>query len=352
MALNAGIFYPPQPPLRDLIRLTQQAQPLFRRVWLPDQPIAARHAYVALGAMAQAADIDIGVNVTHLGRNPIEIAQAFTTISELTERDITIGFGAGSELWMSIFAKRKPVAAMREAILLIRKLHGGQPIELDDYPALGKIFDYRPGGRVAEPNRPSRKLPIFLAAAGPKMQRLAGEVADGAIFHTSIPSQCISLIEAGLFEARSGIRNVDEGSKGRTDFTKLLGIGLSVAETEEAAIAFARRHVAHMVGGHPAFDGLKQDIGIPKDEIERVRKAFHAGLGAEGAMRETSDQTVRILIPVGTPKQLIPRLEELMDKIGGFGFEMFNFDVPLGPDLEFATNAIGKEIAPALGFDG
>ena len=348
---HAGIFYPPQPPVQDLIRLTKQARERFSRVWLPDQPIAARHAYVTLGAMAQAADIDIGVNVTHLGRNPIEIAQAFTSISELTEREIMIGLGAGSELWMSIFARRRPVAAMREAILLIRKLHSGEPIELDDYPELGKVFGYRQGGRVAEPNRPNRKLPIFLAAAGPNMQRLAGEVADGIIFHTSIPSQCISLVESDLFATRSGIHNVEEASAGRSDFVKMVGIGLSVAQSEEAALNFARRHVAHMVGGHPAFDDLKQEIGIPRDEIDRVRKAFHEGRGADGAMQEVADETVRILIPVGTPEQLIPRLGGLLDKIRGFGFEMFNFDVPLGPDLQFATEAIGTKIAPALGLD-
>lgn len=49
---------------------------------------------------------------------------------------------------MSIFRRRKPIAAIREALLMIRRLHASESVELDDYPALSGIFDYRPRGRI------------------------------------------------------------------------------------------------------------------------------------------------------------------------------------------------------------
>ncbi|MGI0080437.1 MAG: LLM class flavin-dependent oxidoreductase [Nitrososphaerales archaeon] len=77
------------------------------------------------------------------------------------------------ELWHS--AKfEKPVARMREYALALRKILQN-PFNVTYHK--GEIFDIRSFVLTVKPK--AQRIPIYVAAIGPNLQRVASEVADG-----------------------------------------------------------------------------------------------------------------------------------------------------------------------------
>jgi alkanesulfonate monooxygenase SsuD/methylene tetrahydromethanopterin reductase-like flavin-dependent oxidoreductase (luciferase family) len=73
------------------------------------------------------------------------------------------------------------VRAGREHVAILRRLLSGEPVTYE-----GEVFSVRNVQLVMQP--PERPVRIYVAAIGPQMARLAGEVADGVIgYCRSVP---------------------------------------------------------------------------------------------------------------------------------------------------------------------
>ena len=103
------------------------------------------------------------------------MAQAALTLNELTGGRFRLGIGVSHQAMMSGMLGLgvvEPLTVMREYVAVLRgALSGAAAFE-------GKY--YRAHWSLALPTRPPAP-PIYLAALGPKMCELAGEIADGAI---------------------------------------------------------------------------------------------------------------------------------------------------------------------------
>ncbi|WP_194829991.1 glucose-6-phosphate dehydrogenase (coenzyme-F420) [Nocardia sp. XZ_19_231] len=111
--------------------------------------------------------------------NPAVIAQAFATMSLLSEGRVMLGVGTGEALnEIAVSGREWPefkerFARLREAVTLIRTLWTDNDVAFagDHYTTVNaNIYD-----------RPEATIPIYIAAGGPVMAKYAGRVGDGMI---------------------------------------------------------------------------------------------------------------------------------------------------------------------------
>ncbi|MEN4477996.1 LLM class flavin-dependent oxidoreductase [Mycolicibacterium cosmeticum] len=122
--------------------------------------------------------LGLGVCVTDTGRrNPAVTAQGAVTMSRLTRGRFILGIGTGEREGNEPYGVdwSKPVARFEEALATIRALWNshGELVNRDSpyFPLRNALFDLAPY-RGAWP-------PIWIAAHGPRMLRIAGRYADG-----------------------------------------------------------------------------------------------------------------------------------------------------------------------------
>jgi 5,10-methylenetetrahydromethanopterin reductase len=162
-------------PLRALGRRAEEVEELgFDRFWLPDERLT-RNVYTGLTVCALHTDtLELGVAVTNpYSRNVALTAAAAATIDELSGGRFSLGFGAGGGLGHYGIERTSPAVAVREAIEVVRLLLAGKPVTFEGRQVRMK------NARVDF--EAIRQIPIYIAARGPRLLELAGEIADGAI---------------------------------------------------------------------------------------------------------------------------------------------------------------------------
>ena len=101
-------------------------------------------------------------------RHPMVLAALAQSLEEVAPERARLSVGPGYLSVGNIGRPRATVAAMREAILTIRRLLQGERVEFN-------------GVETRLRNISDTPTPVFMTAAGPRMVELAGEVADGAL---------------------------------------------------------------------------------------------------------------------------------------------------------------------------
>jgi F420-dependent oxidoreductase-like protein len=146
--------------------------------------IAGRDSLAVLMAYAAATDhIKLGTGVLPIySRTPVATAQTAATIDEFSGGRMVLGLGVSHrvtvEHWYGAELER-PLKAMREYVGVVRACFRGED------PPEGEIFKSRFRFMGCEPRG---DLPIYVAALSPKMLRLAGEIADGAMLWLCNPN--------------------------------------------------------------------------------------------------------------------------------------------------------------------
>ncbi len=175
---------------RDLVEYAVRAEEVgLDSVWVSDHFLPWRHegghAPWALAWMPAVAErtkrVQIGTSVlTPTFRyNPAVIAQAFATMSLLSNGRVILGVGSGEALnEIAVSGREWPefkerFARLRESIKLIRELWTSDNVNFDgEYYQLvnAKIYD-----------RPEQPVPVYIAAGGPVVAKYAGRSGDGFI---------------------------------------------------------------------------------------------------------------------------------------------------------------------------
>lgn len=148
---EVGIHYPLHvlnryslPELIDLAeRATETLGPFnFTRVWTNDN-LEYRSVLASSAAILARLPVKLGTAVTvPYFRNPIDVAMAFATMSELTAgRDIALGLGPGSRSILTRHVVRtKPLAIMAELAVALRALFAGESLKRSEVPTLAEYF--------------------------------------------------------------------------------------------------------------------------------------------------------------------------------------------------------------------
>jgi 5,10-methylenetetrahydromethanopterin reductase len=155
----------------------------FSTAWFPENPFG-RGAWPAAAACAVATRrMRIGLGVFNpFNRHPTLMAMEMAAFDELSEGRAVLGIGAGipSRVRRLQLPTDRPIAAVRDAVLITRGLLRGESVTYT-----GKVFS-ADGVRLEFPPRRS-DLPILTAAMGDQALRLCGELADGLMISNLAP---------------------------------------------------------------------------------------------------------------------------------------------------------------------
>jgi 5,10-methylenetetrahydromethanopterin reductase len=181
--------------------------------------------------------------------HPVEVAGQAAALDLLSGRRAYLGLVAGAWLDRLGLDETRPLERMREAVEIVRRLHGG-----DRSGFAGEIFTLAPGaGLEYEPAR--RRLPLLIGTWKPRMAALAGEVADEVKIGGCANPEMVRLMREWIGNDEVGI---------------VVGAVTVVDEDGDAARTRAAKEVAmylEVVGGLDPTLGLAPDDPVPLDRF-------------------------------------------------------------------------------------
>jgi 5,10-methylenetetrahydromethanopterin reductase len=314
----------------------------FTQIWTNDN-LEYRSVLASSAAIVARLPVKLGTAVTvPYFRNPVDLAMAFATISELTNgREISLGLGPGSRSILSHQVDRaKPLTIMAELAVALRKLFAGEALRSDQIPALASYFhlnaeEYALRFKTQSPIR----LYYGPSLLKPAVLELIARHFDGVIMQTLYG---IADMNASLVRLQSARSQSTLGEPLR----KIMLLNASVSRDGQAARQHAKRFVSHIVSGWP--DKVLEAKGIDPQAIQAVRRAYAENRGVDYAASLTPDEAVDRLIIAGTAAECTERIAELFSLAAGDEFTQIVIGVPLGPDIPEVIELWGKKILPAL----
>ena len=181
------------------------------------------------------------------------------TLNGLSDGRAVLGLGLGGAGFKELgIQKTLPVAALREAICVIRRLWQREEVTLT-----ARWCPWPRGGFNFMPVR--NTIPIFIATQGEQISRLSGELADGVLIANTVS-------EAGLeFYLRQIADGAAKAGRPTSDIDINLRWGVCISDDEEAALRVMRRRLAQrLIAGYPHWAFLKQ-LGVSvSSEFEAI----------------------------------------------------------------------------------
>ncbi|KNX37053.1 LLM class F420-dependent oxidoreductase [Luteipulveratus halotolerans] len=197
---------------------------------------------------AQTDRIDVGSAIMQIpARTPAMTAMTAATLDSLTGGRFRLGLGVSgpqvSEGWHGV-RFTDPLGRTREYAEIVRRALGRERLEYDGEHFTLPLPD-GPGKALHLTIRPERaRIPLYLAAIGPKNLALTGEVADGWLPVFYIPEEA-----GGLHETVRAGR--EAAGRGRTldGFDIAPSVPVSLGSDLEQAYDRVRPYAALYVGG-------------------------------------------------------------------------------------------------------
>jgi|SRR5581483_11778763 len=266
--------------LDESVKRAQEAERLgYESVWVTQLP-DARDAALVLAAYAAATQwVRLGTGVLPIyTRHPTAMAQMAATLDEMSSGRFILGLGVSHRVTVESMWGMKldhPAEAMREYVTIVRSsLRDGMASED------GKVFSAH--WSYSAPRRGD--LQIMLAALGPQMLELAGELSDGVVLWMCSPSYIrdtvVPAVGAGRRKAGKTLDGFEIVAAVPLSLTDDRGAGLDVLrKTVEryASLPFYRR--AMEAGGFAAelaagdiSDAMLDELGGVGD-AQRLRDA-------------------------------------------------------------------------------
>jgi 5,10-methylenetetrahydromethanopterin reductase len=316
-------------PIPELTKLLQSIEAAgFDGAGILDSQMICRDTFVTLGqAATQTSRMTLFPAVTNpFTRHVSVLAGGIQSVEELAPGRVKFIIGTGYTSASTIGRKPATLAEMRACITTVKALLAGRSVDFDGTP--GRLV-YASG----------RRIPVIMAASGPKAIEVAGEIADGVLllvgFNPGIVQTALEHVERGA--RRSGRR--------LEDLEIIWAARTGTAATTAEAQRLARPTVVHWGilrwGGHwlgPA--GIK----VPQLEIpEAVHKIYPDLSHAEdwdAAIAATSfvpDELIAELCNayglIGTPEECASRITE-MTKLGVHNLYLMAFQTFAPPEQE------------------
>jgi len=145
-------------------------------LWFPEISFTDAFTPITLAAVeTSGARLGTGV-VGPWGRSPVVMALTAATLGTLSGGRFVLGIGTQARPYVANWHGRhyeRPLLAMREYVTILKRILSGETVSFE-----GEIFRVH-NFRLTFP--PARPVPVYMAAVGPEMIELAGEIADGVI---------------------------------------------------------------------------------------------------------------------------------------------------------------------------
>ena len=230
-------------------------------------------------------------------RTPVAFAMSAGTLSQLTGGRFLLGIGAGGiyrpqTRRMLGLRTRSTLAVMRDYLFTVRALLAGETLDYE-----GEALTLR-GVQLAI--EPPPLAPVYLAALGPEMLRLGGELADGIALNWCTPEQIAWSRERVAEGAKRGGRDAasvrmveyirvcvdDDANAARRAFARAtLGYALGARVPTERERAFGYRAHFERAGFADELASLDamRERGASHDElVDAISDGLLRGVGYFG----------------------------------------------------------------------
>jgi alkanesulfonate monooxygenase SsuD/methylene tetrahydromethanopterin reductase-like flavin-dependent oxidoreductase (luciferase family) len=304
----------------------------FESLWTPAGGVP--DSFHVCAAWSQDTSLRTGISVVPAARmwTPLSLAAQAGTLAQLSSGRFVLGLGTGGYgpgFWASVGLQNRPIAVMREYVTQVRALLAGEQVTggqvVTDGPGTG-AEDTAGGGTAGggTPGWPTSAAllatdlppaPVYLAALGPQMLRLAGETADGALLNWATPERI----------AASRAR-IDEGSAraGRGPGSVPMTMYIRVCIDDDVAAArqaFGAQVLGYAMGqpGVPqtaGYRGLFAQMGFDA-ELTELEARRDAGTALPDLVAAAPDEMLRAVGyygPAADAPAAFARLSEGLDE--------------------------------------
>ncbi len=183
----------------------------FSHAWLYDSQMLASDVYAALALSAvQTKTIFLGPGVTNpMSRIAPQTACAIASINALAPGRTILGIGTGNTARRTLGMPAARLDVLREHVRVCRELLGGKTTPYQEGERRRMVTFLNPTSGAINIQQ---KIPIYIAASGPKTLELAGEIADGVILFGAVsPSlihYCMEHVRAGADRAKRNLKDI------------------------------------------------------------------------------------------------------------------------------------------------
>jgi 5,10-methylenetetrahydromethanopterin reductase len=270
--------------------------------WWRKHQMEARSSTVVSALMARETKrLTIGWGIiSPFTRHPVQVAMDARVVQEAAGPGrFLLGFGTSKIFLNNIRARTsKTLGPMRDAVEIVRGVLGGDAFEYEGDTWSASVPALQEGA-----DTPREVPPVYVAATAPKMQALAGEIADGCLTPSITTPAFVRYTRANV------AADIDIGCT----------VVASVHATDrdqgrDGAREIAGMYLANKVQNiQGAADTLLDLAGIDPEEIRPVAEAMEAG-GRLAAKEKVTDSLLDRCKPIaGTPTDCIDAIDEYRD---------------------------------------
>ncbi len=331
------------------VRMAQRAEADGFDGWfVVDSQNLAGDCYVALAHAASATErIQLGTGVTNpYTRHPAVTASAIASVHAASGGRAVLGIGRGDSALAHLGLAPAPVPAFERYLAQVQTYLRGEEVAFDDLAAEG-VAEVASLGLAGGPTasrlhwlpRDLPKVPVTVAATGPKVIDVAARLADRVTLALGADPERVAW---GVAQARAARPDVEVGAFVNVvchdDVDTARGLASGGMST------FARFNVMHGTTHGPMGDGSRSLLREVHDAYDM---RAHTQAGSPQAERLTADFAEGFAI-LGTTERCTARLQELTAL--GLG-HLVIVGPSLGADLteaRVAHRAFVDEVLPAL----
>ncbi|MET8610139.1 TIGR03842 family LLM class F420-dependent oxidoreductase [Streptomyces misionensis] len=338
--MDFGLVLQTDPPASRVIDLMRRAERNgFTHGWTFDSAVLWQEPFVIYSQiLAQTRNLTVGPMVTNPStRTPEVTASTFATLNDMFGNRTVCGIGRGDSAMRVAGRRPNTLSRISEAMKVIRALGRGDPADLGGGTTV-KFPWVRPGAR----------LPVWMAAYGPKALKMTGEEADGFILQLADVYLTEYMVKAVKDAARAAGRDPAEVT------VCVAAPAYVTADDSPEALAHARaqcRWFGGMVGNHVADlvgkygEHSAQVPGELTDYI-KARQGYdyaHHGRSGNPDTEFVPDEIVDRFCLIGPAERHIEKLNALR-ALGVDQFALYDMH-----DAQEATiDAYGTKVIPAV----
>jgi probable F420-dependent oxidoreductase len=295
---NLGLFVEALPPAMTIDYGVRAEERGFRAAWFPE--ITFGDAFGPATAVAtKTSHIELGTGVVGIwSRSPVTMALQAATLNELSGGRLLLGLGLQARGYVEGWHGRRyerPVRAMREFVTILRRILSGEAVTFE-----GEIFSVQ--GFQLQMQPPERPARIYMAAIGPQMTRLAGELADGILGY------CYSAAyvrESVLPNLRAGAERAGRSLDG---FDVACGFP-TIVTPDDSGLEQIKGQVMMFATAKSSSPEYASSFAAAGYDVGEIQERVDAG-EVEGALGLVTDEMADALTIAGSPENVRRRIDE------------------------------------------
>jgi len=335
--MDFGVVLQNDPPAARVIDFAQRAELYgFSHVWTFDSHLLWEEPYVVYSQiLASTRKVMVGPMVTNPAtRDWTVTASLFATLNEMFGNRTICGIGRGDSAVRVTNGRPVTLATLRESIAVIRGLANSEAVSYN-------------GNTLQFPWSVGSRLPIWVAAYGPRALALAGEVADGFILQLADPA----IVEWSVAAVRKAAA---EAGRDPASISICVAAPSYVTDGSAGQLAHARdqtRWFGGMVGNHVAdivarygADGAAIPAALADYIADRSGYDYNThGKSGNDHVSFVPDAVIDRFCLLGSVEEQVRRLSELRE-LGVHQFALY-----LQHDAKAETlAAYGDHVIPAV----